>query len=285
MMAFYSKHDRIFRKLVPSVAKLSYNLAFKMAGDTVARIVAQPFPELRDLPPNHLCVRIGAGNRVFNGHVNFIQAGNQTWLAFLARNYCTSRSDVVELGCGCGRLARPLRDPVWDPWFEGTYVGVDIDKEMIEYCRQNFPPERFQFILSPHKSRTYSRGKLPDESKVAFDLTIAAEDSKDFVYSLSLFSHLLEAEAVDYLQESYRILRAGGIMFLTFFCMEHVELGQRWTFAHRCGNAYVENPHYPEAAVAYKEAFMTELARKCGFREVTVAPRGGNRQSELVARK
>ena len=283
-MAFYSKHDWMVRKLVPSLAKLSYNPIFKMAGDSVARLLAQPFPELRDLPPNHLCVRIGAGNRVFNGHVNFIQAGNHSWLTFLSRRYCTSSSDVVELGCGCGRLARPLRDPLWDPWFEGTYVGVDIDKEMIEYCRKHFPPGRFEFILSPHRSQTYSPRNFGGGSEIAADLEIAVAGSKDFVYSLSLFSHLLEAEALDYLRESYRILRAGGLMFLTFFCMEHVERGGRWTFAHRCGNAYVESPRYPEAAVAYEETFITEMARNCGFREITVAACGG-RQSELVARK
>jgi SAM-dependent methyltransferase len=108
------------------------------------------------MPPNHLRIRIGAGNRIFNGHIDFIRDGNELWLMFLSHKYCTSNSDVVELGCGCGRLARPLRDPRWNPWFEGTYVGVDIDEEMIAYCRNNFPAERFKFILSPDKSK---RGK------------------------------------------------------------------------------------------------------------------------------
>jgi hypothetical protein len=70
---------------------------------------------------------------------------------------------------------------------------------------------------------------------------------------------------------------------LTFFCIEHVELGGRWTFRHRRGNAYIESTRYPEAAVAYHEAFLIDVAKKCGFREVTVAPKKG--QSELVALK
>jgi len=85
------------------------------------------------------------------------------------------------------------------------------------------------------------------------------------------------------MQESYRILRTNGIMFMTFFCIEHVELGGRWTFGNRRGNAYIESARYPEAAVAYHEAFMVDLAKNCGFREVTVAPKKG--QSELVALK
>jgi SAM-dependent methyltransferase len=284
VMPLYSEHDRIFRKLVPSVAKLSYNPVVKIAGNAIARMLARPFPDLRDLPPNHLCIRIGAGNRIFNSHVNFIQAGNELWLTFLSRKYCTSNSDVVELGCGCGRLARPLRNPPWSPWFEGTYVGIDIDSEMIEYCRNNFPAERFQFILSSHKSKTYSRGNSCTESNTALDVSIAAPESKDFVYSLSLYSHLLEIEVVDYLNETYRILKGDGIMYMTFFCVEHLELGGRWTFKHRRGNAYVESPRYPEAAVAYHEAFMTEVITNCGFREITITPRS-NAPSELVARK
>ena len=50
-------------------------------------------------------------------------------------------------------------------------------------------------------------------------------------------------------------------------------------------HAYVESERYPEAAVAYHEAFMKELVTNCGFREVTVASSGGISISELVARK
>jgi SAM-dependent methyltransferase len=285
-MAFYSRYDRLFRTFIPSAAKLSYNSLFIIAGDFIARVLAYPFPGLRDLPPNHLCVRIGAGNRILNGHIEFLQTGARCWLSFLSRNYCTSSSDVVELGCGCGRVARALKDPPWEPWFEGTYVGVDIDKEMIDYCRKNFPAERFEFILSPHKSATYSPFNSSTKSEASPGLVIVPSDSKDFVYSLSLYSHLLETETLDYLKETYRILRDNGIMYLTFFCIEHVPLGRRWTFQHRWGNAYVESTRYPEAAVAYHEAFMIELAGNSGFRDVTVAPPcASGAQSELVARK
>jgi SAM-dependent methyltransferase len=281
-MELYSKYDRIYRRFAPSVAKLSYNPFVKIGGNAIAGMLALPFPELRRLPPNHLRLRVGAGNRLLNGHVDFIEAGSRCWLTFLSRKYCTSSSDVVELGCGCGRLARALRDPWWGPWFEGTYVGVDIDEEMIEYCRNNFPAPRFQFILSPHKSTTYSPSKSCFAPETTRDLAIAELDSKDFVYSFSLLTHLLETEVLEYLRETYRILKGDGIVYLTFFCMEHVELGRRWTFQHRRGNAYIESLRYPEAAVAYDEAFMTESVKKCGFREVTVQ-RGT--PSTLVARK
>jgi SAM-dependent methyltransferase len=283
VLGFYAKRDQVLRKFVPSLAAISYNSFVKIASGAMARMLAWPFPELRDLPPNYLRIRVGSGHRIFNGHVGFIQVGNQMWLTFLSRKYCTSKSDVVELGCGCGRIARPLREPRWEPCFQGTYVGVDIDNEMIEYCRSNFPEGRFQFILSPHRSATYFPGNLHDAQETPSELFIADEQSKDFIYSFSLYSHLLETEVIEYMRESYRILRTNGIMFLTFFCIEHVERGGRWTFRHRRGNAYIESTRYPEAAVAYTEAFVIDVAKKCGFREVTVAPKKG--QSELLALK
>lgn len=255
-MAFNSKHDRLLRTFIPSVARLSYNPFFKIAGDAIARALARPFPELRELPPNHLCIRVGCGNRIFNSHVMFMKASSDCWLTFLSRHYCTSNSDVVELGCGCGRIARALKEP----WFQGTYIGVDIDTEMLEYCRANFPAGRFKFVNSPHESTTYrpgnSRNTSTDVADVD-DLAIAEPDSKDFVYAFTLFTHLLERECTEYLRESYRILNIGGILYLNFLCIEHVELGQRWTFQHRRGNAYVESARYPEAAVAYHNAFVT----------------------------
>jgi SAM-dependent methyltransferase len=274
----YSRFDRAVRKFIPSVGKMSYNPIVRAVGDKFAYILSLPFSELQDLPPNHLRIRIGVGNRIFANHVHFLQMGSYLWLNFLSHQYCGFNSDVVELGCGCGRVAYPLKAD----WFKGTYVGVDIDKEMIEYCRKNFSEKQFRFVLSPHKSSTYSSGE--QEKRGAREvLTIADPDSKDFVYSISLYSHLLEDEVHEYLRETFRILRTGGVMYMTFFCIEHVKLGERWTFGHRQGSALIEDDKYPEAAVAYHEVDMVELTKQVGFREVSVIPR--EIQSVLIARK
>jgi SAM-dependent methyltransferase len=201
----YSFLDRTLRKIIPSVAAISFNPVVKAIGDAIAYVLSFPFVELRTLPPNHLRIRVGVGNRIFTNHIHHLQVGTFFWQYFLAREYCKSNSDVVELGCGCGRVAAPLRDD----WFEGTYVGVDIDQEMIEYCRQTFSAQRFRFVLSPHSSKTYSSGQPCIERR----LDLGPSESKDFVFSVSLYSHLLEPQAAEYLVESFRILRPGGLMF------------------------------------------------------------------------
>jgi SAM-dependent methyltransferase len=275
----YSIWDHVYRKFVPSVARISYNPVVKLACNALAGLISLPFAELRDLPPNHLRIRVGVGNGIVTNHIHYLQMGSNFWHYFLSRQYCDFSSDVVELGCGCGRIAYPLKGA----WFTGTYVGVDIDREMIEFCRQSFPQERFEFILSPHISKNYSSSGVGANRDNQLALSIAEAGSKRFVYSVSLYSHLLEDEVFAYLLETFRILSSGGYMFMTFFCVEHVKRGSRWTFAHRNGHAYVENDRYPEAAVAYEEGYMIELVKTAGFRELSIIP--GDVQSMLVARK
>ena len=59
-------------------------------------------------------------------------------------------------------------------------------------------------------------------------------------------------------------------MCMTFFCLDSIERGGRWTFEHKLGEAYVESLKYPEAAVAYTKDFMEGVARSAGFKDVTV---------------
>jgi SAM-dependent methyltransferase len=271
-----AKVIELARRIYPSNSLLSYNPVFKIAGNTVANILGAPFPEFRSLPPNHLRVRVGAGTRIVNNHAHHFQIGSQFWIECFAKGYLTSAADIVEIGCGCGRMAMHLNAE----YFTGTYLGVDIDPEMIEYCRSHFAFPRFSFLLSPQTSSTY-RGAGLAEQAGAF--TIAQPQTRDFVFSTSLLTHLLETEMRFYLRESFRILRTGGMMVMSFFCLEHVEKGNPWTFSHPVGNAFVDDPKFPEAAVAYRQDYLIGLAKELGFRDVMLS--GRPVQSFLIARK
>jgi hypothetical protein len=63
-------------------------------------------------------------------------------------------------------------------------------------------------------------------------------------------------------------------MMATIFCLDDLEeqgnLGGRWTFGHRIGAAHVENPRFPESAVAYSRAWMVDTAREAGFSHAEV---------------
>lgn len=267
--------NRYIRTFVPSAARLSYNPIFRVFGDLLSSIPSLIYPEFRNLPPNHLRVRVGVNNQVLFNQVYHLTLAAGFWMDWLSAGHLTTTSDVVEIGCGCGRIAHHLRGE----WFKGSYVGVDIDQEMLEWSAAHFPAAKFSFMPSPNTSKTYSAGAAVESAPFVFP----ADWKKDFIYSTSLYTHLLEREMVDYTRESFRILRPGGTMYMSFFCLDTVKRGDRWTFRHKIGDAYVENLEYPEAAVAYTRDFMENLGRSAGFGDVRILANEG--QSTFLCRK
>jgi len=261
--------DRFLRWFVPSAPRLSYSPTFRIFGNALSSALALPFPEFRRLPPNHLRVRVGVGNRIVNNQAFFLNFGAFFWNDLFANGYANAHSDIVDIGCGCGRLAMPLRQD----FFKGTYLGIDIDAEMIEYCRTHFPPDRFSFKLAPRGNSVF--GARHGVTGKAETFAVAPPESKDFVLACGLFTNVLEEELKFYMRESFKVLRSGGKVAMSFFCYDYVDKGGRWTFAHQVGAAHVENPKFPEAALAYTAAFLTDVARQSGFRDISVRPSPG----------
>lgn len=97
---------------------------------------------------------------------------------------------VLEIGCGIGRLLRPLSKRV------ARAVGVDVSEEMVrrgrEYCA-----DRPNVVL--HRTD----GSLP----------FLAGGEFDFVFSHIVFQHLpRKSYAEKYLREAHRVLKPGGIL-------------------------------------------------------------------------
>jgi len=257
--------DRTLRRVVPSVAKLSYNPAFRALVDLWDLPPRLWFREFRRLPPNHLRIRIGVGNRIFANQVEYLTARIASfWVAMALEGLWSLESTILEIGCGCGRTAEFLRDfKQYDRRFNGHYYGIDIDEEMLTWCRRNFDDERFTFIRSSHANKAYVR----DSSSGAAYRIDLPDESVDFIYSHSLFSHLLEAELRNYMEEGYRLLCPGRAMNMSVFCVDYPPPthGARHTFRHRIDNAMVESLAVPEAAVAYREDFLMRMAKEIGF--------------------
>jgi SAM-dependent methyltransferase len=97
--------------------------------------------------------------------------------------------DVVEIGCGIGRMTRPLAARA------RRVVGVDVSPEMIERGRR-------------------ALGDLPNVELVVGngqDLGILRDGSADVVYSFIVFQHIPEPTVTcGYVREIGRVLRPGG---------------------------------------------------------------------------
>jgi hypothetical protein len=54
---------------------------------------------------------------------------------------------VFDFGCGCGRIARQLMQQSPRPQ---RYVGIDLHRGMIEWCRENLAPHAPGFEFQHH---------------------------------------------------------------------------------------------------------------------------------------
>jgi SAM-dependent methyltransferase len=121
--------------------------------------------------------------------------------------------DVLDIGCGVGRIARFLCDYLKDG---GTYEGFDVTEVLVQWCQGNITPlfPNFNFTYTPLFHPSYN----PDPSLAsAAEFRFPYSDgSFDFVFAQSVFTHLFPEETANYLNEVSRVLRPGGITFLTW---------------------------------------------------------------------
>jgi cyclopropane fatty-acyl-phospholipid synthase-like methyltransferase len=97
---------------------------------------------------------------------------------------------ALEIGCGLGRLMRPLAGRF------SEIHGVDVSDEMVRQAREKLGD-------IPHAHVHHTAGA---------DLEAFAGDFFEFVYSYAVFQHIPSREVVfRYLREARRVLKAGGV--------------------------------------------------------------------------
>jgi SAM-dependent methyltransferase len=122
---------------------------------------------------------------------------------------------LLDIGCGCGRVARCLLDKPLR-----TYVGFDRHSGMIEWCNREIGPyaPRFTFLYcrvkSPYTLMDGDAGVVDvADFRFPFD-----DRSFDAVLLASVFTHMPMRETAHYLNEIYRVLdQRGTALFSVFF--------------------------------------------------------------------
>lgn len=109
--------------------------------------------------------------------------------------------DILEWGCGPGRIIRHLPDLL--P--QARFFGIDYNSRSIHWCQQNLPDITFwtNNLLPPIPS--YVRRQTSDVPRQTFSL----------IYGVSIFTHLSESAHFAWMEEFSRVLQPGGILFLT----------------------------------------------------------------------
>jgi SAM-dependent methyltransferase len=184
---------------------------------------------------------------------------------------------VFDFGCGCGRLARRLIQQNPRP---RRYVGIDLHRGSIEWCRDNLAPHApgFEFdhhdvinkFLNPHGRADLLPFPVPGRGV-------------SLMLAWSVFTHLNQAAAEFYLQEAARVLRPGGVLMSTWFLFDKSDFPMMQEFQ----NALFINETDWTNAVIFDRAWLRATAGKAGLCLQRIVPpgiRGYQWQIAIVSR-
>lgn len=205
---------------------------------------------------------------MFVGDGGFRAVGEEFKRLFVELGGLRPEHDVLDVGSGIGRMAVPLTG-----WLEGRYEGVDIVRKGVQWCSEAITPRfpNFRFQVADVYSHRYNRGGSSAARDYRFPF---GDNSFDFVFLTSVFTHLLPADAANYIRESARVLCPEGTCFATFYLLneeseEALRQGRaQLSFAFAGEGCRFNHKRVPEAAVAYPEASVLRQFEEAGLRPV-----------------
>lgn len=158
------------------------------------RGVVETVDDGRPMPPPELVVLVSGPSSIWFSERG--RADAEMFRALAARHGADIAAglDVLDFGCGAGRIARWLAPEVIAAG--GTFQGSDLNPRLSGWCAANLPGSYGSNGLQPPLAR--------------------GDAGLDLVYAHSVLTHLTEPTATAWLAEIARVLRPGGLALLTF---------------------------------------------------------------------
>jgi SAM-dependent methyltransferase len=135
----------------------------------------------------------------------------------IARTKLLPGGHVLDLGCGCGRVATGLARYLNE---DGAYLGLDVWQEGIDWCNEHLTkfPATFTFETVQAANNYYY---APDSgASNLFDVSRVPSNDFHCIFAISLFTHLKLSDARQYLELVARALTTDGFAYLTFFVVD-----------------------------------------------------------------
>jgi SAM-dependent methyltransferase len=213
-------------------------------------------------PPEHLCRIIGCERRD-----DFLASGKHMFDIVRKHGNLRRIDRVLDVGCGCGRLAVPMTEFLTT----GSYDGFDVVPELIDWASGAIGSRHpnFRFRRVDLRNDFYHPQGAGDAAAFSFPYDTGAFNMVCF---FSVFTHLLYKDTRRYLAELARVLKPRGTGVLSFFILNEDSNrlrrspGTTLYFHNRLWRGLrVEHRGSPESAVAYPEALLRSLLRENGL--------------------
>lgn len=198
---------------------------------------------------------------IYVGDGDFKTIGEEFSRYFIKLGRLQPGERVLEVGCGIGRMAIPLIGYLKNG---GSYDGFDIIPMGIDWCKKTITPRspNFRFQLVDIYNNAYNPyGSIsPTEFRFPFP-----DESFDFVFLTSVFTHMLSPSMENYFREIGRVLKDGGRCLITFFLLAEESLkaieskASSIDFQYYRDGCRIKDRDIPEAAVAYDEEYIKGL--------------------------
>jgi SAM-dependent methyltransferase len=200
------------------------------------------------------------------GGGSYTQIGEAFFQYFVDLAGLKPHERVLDVGCGTGRMARPLTG-----YLEGgSYDGIDIVAPSIKWCQRAYSRRHSNFHF--HFADIYNKAYNPTGRHRAAEYRFPFETvSFDFVFLTSVFTHMLPTDVENYLSEVARVLKRGGRCLITYFLLTSDSLrlieekASSLTFGHEAQGCRVEDKDVPERAIAHEESRIRALYEKHGL--------------------
>ncbi|UUX51298.1 class I SAM-dependent methyltransferase [Nisaea acidiphila] len=221
------------------------------------------------LPPDNMINRIG-----YSGVPQFLAAQSIHFEEMVQRGRIEPDETVLDLGCGCGRLATPFAQYLDG----GTYIGIDVWREALDWCRGTVKARSgtMRFIERETVNK-YSFEIRKPISRNSYHLSELQHEQIGFAFAISLFTQLQQRDSLSYLSELARVLKRNACAYLTAHVIDDFFFDYvRRTGRHRAATQEEPGCYYAyegqEFFAGYTYRTWTRMIEDSGLRIVGYEP-------------